>query len=295
MKILKKLLTLDEFKKYIKGKNFQPNEPNDLLIHHTWKPTQDTWRGAKTIDALKKYYEDKGWNAGPHIFSAPDGIWLFTDMNTQGIHAGDGNYRSIGIEVVGDYDGAVWTGIIKRNTLGLISALIDELGLKFSDVKFHSQFSSKTCPGKMITKKWLEEKLINYRKAEIQIEDIIAPVSEDKTDIVEIPVSGVKPPQNAPQSLVSNSTTTMNEERNEILPQEDIIDKLTNLIKNYMKGFLKMLYDNKVLKLAAWNALGAFLSVLAVYLGDLDPQYNIVLVPVILALTKFINKKFLTS
>ena len=60
--------------------------------------------------------------------------------------------------------------------------------------------------------------------------------------------------------------------------------------KNNM-DLLKRLYDNKVLKMAAWNALGAFLSVLAIYLGDLSPQYSIILVPVILSITKYLNTK----
>ena len=60
--------------------------------------------------------------------------------------------------------------------------------------------------------------------------------------------------------------------------------------KNNM-DLLKRLYDNKVLKMAGWNALGAFLSVLAIYLGDLSPEYSIILVPVILSITKYLNTK----
>ena len=44
------------------------------MIHHTWKPTKETWAGQRSIDSLKKYYEKKGWPAGPHIFVAEDGI-----------------------------------------------------------------------------------------------------------------------------------------------------------------------------------------------------------------------------
>jgi len=186
MKILQKCLTLDEFKKYIKGKSFEPNQPNKLLIHHTWKPTQDTWNGATTIEGLKKYYEGKGWSRGPHIFIAPDGIWLFTDMKQQGIHAGEGNYRSIGIEVVGNYDGAVWTGSIKRNTLGVILALVDELGLEImKDIRFHREFSKKSCPGKSITKDWLYEKLENYAEEYESVQERLPDVGktiEDNTN-----------------------------------------------------------------------------------------------------------------
>lgn len=182
MKILSKKLNTEEFKKYIEGKNFKPNDPNKLVIHHTYKPTEKTWAGLKTIDALDKYYRGLGWNGlGPHIFVAPDGIWLFTDMSQQGTHAGVGNYRSIGIEVVGNYDGAKWTGEIKRQTLSVINDLVDELNLKMEDIRFHSEFNkSKSCPGWAITKEWLEDKLIEFRKEPSQKIEL---VSESKTEI----------------------------------------------------------------------------------------------------------------
>lgn len=143
MKIVNKRLTLDEFKKYIENKEFYPNMPCRLVIHHTWKPTEKDWNGQKTIDGLKKYYEGKGWVSGPHVFIAPDGIWLFTDMKYQGTHAGEGNYRSIGIEVVGNYDGAKWSGKIKEQALGVIDALLNELNLGTDAIHFHREYCKK--------------------------------------------------------------------------------------------------------------------------------------------------------
>lgn len=188
MKIVNKKLNLKEFKKYIKGKNFQPNNPYRLVIHHTWKPTEKDWNGQKTIDGLKKYYESLGWNGnGPHIFVAPDGIWLFTDMKYQGTHAGEGNYRSIGIEVVGNYDGAKWSGKIKEQAIGVIKALMDELKIKDENLCFHRDFSYKTCPGSAIKKEWIlelvhkPEIVSNPEKIDTNLQNI-APVSPPETN-----------------------------------------------------------------------------------------------------------------
>ena len=60
-----------------------------------------------------------------------------------------------------------------------------------------------------------------------------------------------------------------------------------NKFKEIVKGFLQ----KKSTKMFFWNTLGAFLSIVAIYLGDLDPAYNVILVPVILAITKWVNKK----
>jgi len=56
---------------------------------------------------------------------------------------------------------------------------------------------------------------------------------------------------------------------------------------------IKAFFQDKRVVMFFWNSLGAFLSTLAIYLGDLDPKYNIVIVPVILATTKYLNKKYL--
>ena len=191
MNILNKKLNFDEFKDYIKGKSFKPNNPNKCILHHTWKPTQKDWKGETTIQGLKKYYEGLGWNSAPHIFIAPDGIWLFTDMNTQGIHAGEGNYRSIGIEVVGNYDGAKWTGL-REQTLGVIDALLNELNLGTDAIHFHRKYNtSKSCPGSAISIKWVKDKLKEYRvkKEEPQNE----PVEKKEPELPKVPVEPLKP------------------------------------------------------------------------------------------------------
>lgn len=162
MDIVNRKLSLDEFRAYIENFNFGLLSPNKIVIHHTWRPTKADWKGETTLLGVKKYYEGKLWSAGPHLFIAEDGIWLFTPMNKTGIHAGTGNYRSIGIEVVGDYDVEKWTGKTKENALGAIKALCGVLGITTENIKFHNDYSTKSCPGHAITKEWLFRELNLY-------------------------------------------------------------------------------------------------------------------------------------
>lgn len=160
---LRKKLSLKEFDNYINQKSFK-RKIDKLVIHHTWIPTKEQWSGLPSILALETFYTRKFWNAGPHIFISEDGIWLFTDINKQGIHAGIGNYRSIGIEVVGDYDTKKWSGETKKNALGAIKILMKHFNMDTESVFFHNDFSKKSCPGHSITKEWLFKELNYYNE-----------------------------------------------------------------------------------------------------------------------------------
>lgn len=163
MEIINRRLTVHEFEDYINGYYFGTKPANRLVIHHTWRPTTEQWQGQISINGLKSYYEGKGWPAGPHLFIAEDGIWLFSQMRKDGIHAAAFNHRTIGIEIVGDYDNQIWKGQTKYNALGAIRSLAIRLNLKEEDVLFHRDSSPKTCPGSTITKQWLFDELRNYR------------------------------------------------------------------------------------------------------------------------------------
>jgi N-acetylmuramoyl-L-alanine amidase CwlA len=165
MKIIGEKKTRDEFETYVKTYDFGSIKPSGIVLHHTWKPTKEDWNGKKSIDALKRYYEGMGWKAGPHIFVAEDGVWLFTPMYNVGIHAGVGNSTSdrfgritgytIGIEVVGNYDKEVWSGKTKNNVLSVLRILKKHLGIDNEKITFHRDWMPKTCPGNAITKAWV--------------------------------------------------------------------------------------------------------------------------------------------
>ncbi len=164
MEIIGRRLTLREFEEYVGTYDFGPLLPNKLVLHHTWRPTVEGWAGERTIAGLKRYYEGKGWPAGPHLFVGPDGLWLFSPMRHDGIHSSSLNPRSVGIEVVGDYDAEVWQEPVKTFALGAVRALQNRLAIGESQIYFHRDVSSKSCPGRAITKEWLFAELQNFRR-----------------------------------------------------------------------------------------------------------------------------------
>jgi len=162
MDIIGKCLTADEFKDYVSTKYFGVLSPNKIVLHHTYIPNLSQWNGLKSILGMQKVYEGKGWTTGPHLYIAPDGIWLFTDMSKNGTHAGKGNWLSIGIEMVGDYRFEKPTGIVWELTKYVITILNERLKLKSEDIKFHRDYSATECPGGAVQKDWVIEELKEY-------------------------------------------------------------------------------------------------------------------------------------
>jgi len=159
MKIIGKLLSAEKLNGYI-GKKKISRKIDKIILHHTFDSILQWKRGEISVNYYKKMYEKKGWLSGPHFFVAPEGIWFFTDTNTQGTHANDGNKRSIGIEMVGRYDRKVPSGKIWKNTKKLIMVLIEKFQLKSKDIHFHREYNTqKSCPGRAITKKWLKQQM----------------------------------------------------------------------------------------------------------------------------------------
>jgi len=131
-----------------------------VVIHHTWKPEPRGWSGRPTLEAIRRYYEAKDWNAGPHLFIAvgspdvtQDGIWQLTPLNRKGIHAGAWNSSHWGIEVVGNYDALPWSDALRFLVYGTVLTLFAWHGITAnakSIVGHRETGSKKSCPGRTI-------------------------------------------------------------------------------------------------------------------------------------------------
>ena len=181
MEIIGKKIPPEKFFAYLKTVKFGSIRPSEIVLHHTWRPTAQSWRGERSIGGLKNHYENLGWSAAPHIFVASDGIWAFFDLAKVGIHAGAGNATwekngeishgftppkggtlvkySIGLEVVGNYNHQVWSGQTKENAVGCLRDLLDFFEMGREKIFFHRDFSSKSCPGSAISKDWVWRQL----------------------------------------------------------------------------------------------------------------------------------------
>lgn len=153
--------TIDEFKNHLA--QYAPIVApwaRGVVIHHTWKPTGADWRGVKTISSIARYYQSKGWTAGPHLFICTDapnigdrGIFQMTPLNVRGIHAGRFNATHWGIEIVGDFDGKPWDTAQTTFAVETSAALLtwQMLPANYATIRGHRETGSpKTCPGKMV-------------------------------------------------------------------------------------------------------------------------------------------------
>jgi|GEM_PF-1683068 len=137
--------------------------PATLVLHHTLVPTESSWAGETTMRGMQRFYAGKGWSSAPHIYTAPDGIWLATPMNRIGVHAGTGNgsvaqgWYSIGIEMVGAFDTRLPSGPVWAHTLAVLSGLARKLGVPIAQLlRFHRDYTTqKSCPGRAVTKAWV--------------------------------------------------------------------------------------------------------------------------------------------
>lgn len=163
-------LTIKEFREHVAGLKFFAPAPTMVVLHHTYRPTPETWQGSTTIYAMRRTYNGtgyewqdnlgkwhRGWSAGPHLFIAPDGIWLFSPMTAPGIHASSWNDKSIGVEMVGDYDAQRPGGAILEQTVAVLAILLRRLGLGIDALKFHREepYTFKSCPGNAVTHEWI--------------------------------------------------------------------------------------------------------------------------------------------
>ena len=146
-----------------------------VVIHHTYRPTPDTWSGMHSMKALQRYYEQLGWTAGPHLFICADaprpadnGVFQLTPLNLRGIHAGICNSTTWGIEVVGDYDNKPWSLQTTHMVAQTVAYLMHWISMPIviSSVKGHRDCDSpKTCPGKAINLEAFRDIVAMYKNA----------------------------------------------------------------------------------------------------------------------------------
>lgn len=165
-----KVWTPASLAEYLEGRAV-PAWIDSITIHHTAAPslaqrpkgfTIQHIRNIQSFYSRPKSQGGQGWSTGPHLFIDEDEIFGMCDFRSKGIHAASFNSRSLGIEVLGDYDIedpasgrglACWT-----NTAETVRVLLKWLGIKKSKttILFHRDDpkTTKSCPGKRIDKQW---------------------------------------------------------------------------------------------------------------------------------------------
>lgn len=161
-----KRLTVEEWLNYVASYRFTGVAADRVVLHHTVIPNAVTWNGLATMRGMQSYYRGKGWSAAPHVFVAPDGIWLFTPLNEIGVHAGTGNagywygrlaWYSIGVEMVGLFDRERPQGAVWEYSKAVLGGLCKRFGKTPQQaISFHRDYTNeKSCPGWAVDKPWV--------------------------------------------------------------------------------------------------------------------------------------------
>jgi hypothetical protein len=162
--------------KGIVGKSFNPQQfaeyvgtlswdewiPEFIVLHNTGEPclsNRPNGLEPEHIRGLRSYYrDDMGWSAGPHLFIDDLQIWVFTPLTTSGVHAPSWNSKSIGVEMLGDYDSEEFNSgrgeLVKQNSAAAIAILSLALGIDPATMRLHREDPKTThhCPGDNVDK-----------------------------------------------------------------------------------------------------------------------------------------------
>lgn len=131
---------------------------DEVILHHTWSPRAKQYRGKRSWESIQRYHTSpkprgRGWSdIGYHIGIAPDEtIWLLRPVVRSGGHCRYHNDHSVGVVMLGCYDkGADDPSRILPITASVIAVVCQRYSIVSSDVNFHRNFSSKTCPGSAV-------------------------------------------------------------------------------------------------------------------------------------------------
>ena len=191
-----------EFQTYVAGLRWKTWKPQFLTLHNTAEPNLAQWThfglgktdGFKRILNLNHYYKvEEGWHSGPHLFIAPDLIWVACDLTANGVHASCYNSVSIGVEMVGDYaresfdsgDGAK----VRDNAVAALAILHKALKIDPRTLHFHKEClkDHHDCPGKNVVKADVIARVQAWPAA------VAAPVAAPHPFIPDIPAPGAAP------------------------------------------------------------------------------------------------------
>ena len=172
----------EEFEAYVKTLHWGAWRPKFITLHNSAEPNLAQWThnglgqsaGLQRIKNLNHYYASLGWHSGPHIFVAPDFIWVACDLTADGVHASCFNRVSIGIEMVGDYATEAFdSGLgmqVRDNVVSAMATLHGALGLSpngyklgASGLHFHKECmrDHHDCPGKNVDKVDVVARVLN--------------------------------------------------------------------------------------------------------------------------------------
>ena len=156
--IVGKGFTAQAFDQYLTTVTFPLWRPQFVVLHNTAAPKLSQWHsvpGQQRMANLESFYKnEQHWSAGPHLFVADDLIWVFTPLNTPGVHSPSWNAISWGVEMVGDYDAEPFSPQVRENAISALASMYSALGRDPETLRLHKEdpLTTHACPGKNVHK-----------------------------------------------------------------------------------------------------------------------------------------------
>ncbi len=178
-----KLITLNDVKKFCSNSK----KIECITLHHTWSPNSSQYNGRNTILGIKSYHMKNGFSdIAANFYTAPvdDYIgWTARPLSTtNGAHAyinkpfsslpfglrnrANGNkqylnYKSVGIETIGNFDSEnPKTSKSMRNSIKLMAMLCEIYKLDPNkDIFTHNMVEYKSCPGSKVDLNWIKSEV----------------------------------------------------------------------------------------------------------------------------------------
>ena len=174
--IVGKSFTPDDLRAYLAGLEVTAWQPTFVVLHNTYQPTLANWHdvsGEQRLTNLAAYYRDQmHWSAGPHLFVADDGIWVFSPLTTPGVHSPSWNHVAFGVEMVGDYDTEPFDSgpglAVQQHAIKAVAALDERFGFDSATLRLHKedpQTTHKDCPGSAVDKDYMVQAIHDQLEA----------------------------------------------------------------------------------------------------------------------------------
>ncbi len=124
---------------------------DEVVIHHTWRPTAAEYRGIETVRGVRRYHMGvRGWSDnGYHVMVGPDGrVFLCRPLARSGAHVSGRNAHTVGVAMIANFDSEEpWEYGGMRACCRAVAALMERFDLPPKAIRFHREFAPKTCPG----------------------------------------------------------------------------------------------------------------------------------------------------
>lgn len=163
--VVRRRFTVEGFAQHVADLTIR--EPySRVCIHHTARPTLARWQefggehwigNATRMGALERHYRSapRNWTRFPHIFAAPDGIWVLGNLELDGAGVRGRNAGVRHIEIVGDHTTELPSGLTLENAVAAAAILLHRAGLRMEALTHHQALWAATdCPGAALIAEW---------------------------------------------------------------------------------------------------------------------------------------------